>query len=360
MLQAAFLLGVPGGLGVRMFSLLGFPQPRGLADALLAVVPLLLALMASAAQVQAARDSSRQHARLHAEGMELQPLARSPQRAAPGVQVPTGACVAAVALLAAALAQPSVLAGPYMLAAAGAAWRFAGGDGISNGGGGSGLKALLRPWTAAYLLALYLWQALSGWDVLQPAARVLGLFSLSSAAAQGWQQLVPAAVQLGAMLLLFLAAGTLTRGESSARSRRGAGPSAERAGSERSPLLQHDAQQPRPQPQPEAPTVEPPLPRMPSAGAGPLVSAQQLAYTLLLDTAEALCRQPAVVAALLCCTALVRPSALGGGLLLWGLAALLAQPAARALQSWSRALTAALLVSTEFSVCPRACFSCIR
>lgn len=320
------------------------------------VVPLLLALLASAAQVQAARESSARQAHQRAEGTELRPLARGPQRAAAVAPVPARAVAAAVALLAAALAQPSVLAAPYMLAAAAAVWRWAGGGGGGGGRGIAGLRALLRPYTAAYLVALYAWQALSGWDVLQPAARVLGLFSLSAAASQGWQQLLPVAVQLGAMLLLFLAAGPLTAaGEGSTRARRDAGPSGEPGASERAPLLQHDAQQTHQQQQPLSPP-----PRTAAAAAGPLVSAQQLVYTLLLDTAEALCRQPAAVAALLCGAALVAPSALGGGLLLWSVAALLAQPAARALQHHSRTLTAALLVSVVCKSCLARCLVCTR
>lgn len=314
------------------------------ADCTQAVVPLLLALMASAGQVQAARDSSSQQARRQAEGTELQQLGL--QHPAPGTHpLAARAWAAAVALLAAAMAQPSVLAGPYMLAAAAAVWRWSGGGG-GRGGSSFGL-ALLRPFTAAYLVALYLWQALSGWAALQPAARVLGLFSLSSAADQGWQQLVPAAVQLAAMLLLFL---SLAGAQSEAGSEGGVRPARHAAAAadaswdaagERSPLLQ------RQMPQPQQPSTQPsgasPPPRVATDAAA--VSVQQLMYTLLLDTAEALCREPAAVAALLCCTAMVQPSALGGLVLLLGLAALLARPAAVALQRWSRALTAALLVS---------------
>lgn len=314
-----------------------------------AVVPLLLATMASAAQVQAAHESS---SRQQVEGTELRQLGRQQRARPPHVArpPPLSAWLAVAALLAAAVARPSLLAAPYMLAAAAAVWRWSGGG---SGLGASSAASALQSYTGAYAVALYLWQAaLSGWAVLQPAARVLGLFSLT--AAQGWPELAAGVLQLAAMLLLFLSVGDAGSG----RQRQGeAHPGAVAARGdgddtgEHTPLLQPDTAPPG-----VAPRAPP---------AAPAISLHQLLYLLLLDTAEALCQSPAVVAALLCSACLVQPSALGALVLLWGLAALLARPAAAALQCSSRALTCFLLVSGEAG-CQRcmwplwrACCACV-
>lgn len=331
LIQAAFLLGAPGvGAAAPFLRLVGFPPGQGIGGALLATVPLLLALMASAAQVQAARHTTSEQQRRQAEGMELQPLRpmwRSPRRSS-GAAV--SAWVAAAALLASALAHPSVLASPYMLAAAAAVWHWSGGGGSGGGrGGSSAVASLLQPYTAAFLLALYLWQAgLGGWPWLQPVADMLGLFTISDAG-------VSAAVQLAALLLLFLAIGT-AGGGSSLQLSIGAAPSSWGAGTEAAPLLLHDRQQA------QASDAPPRSPRPP-----PPLTMQSLLQLLLLDTAEVVCREPAAVAAVLCGGAMVRPSVLGGLVLAWGLLALLAHPVAAALRRWARPMTAALLVSVH-------------
>lgn len=319
-------------------------------------MPLLLALMASAAQVQSARDSGSRQQRRQEEGTELQPL--GPQRSG-GMQSPAAAAppvssmVAALLLLVAALAQPAVLTSPYMLSAAGAVWRWSagtsGGGGRSgrSGGGLQGLAALLQPYTAAYLTLLYVWQAtLGSWPLVQPAARLLGLFSFS--ADEEWPQLLPAALQLAAMLLLFLSLGLAgSSGSGSAADEGSSGVPASAAswgrGGEQAPLLQHGQQEQQAQLGGRVAS--------PSRGAAPPhpLSMRQLLHLLLLDTGEVLCREPAVVAAVLCGGALVQPSLLSGTVLLWALAALLWGRAAHALRRGSRALTGALLVRLALS-----------
>ncbi|PRW58918.1 piezo-type mechanosensitive ion channel-like protein isoform X1 [Chlorella sorokiniana] len=337
-LQAAFLLGAPGLAAVApVLRLLGFPAPHGTADVLLAVVPLLLVLMAAAAQVQAARDADSRQQRLAAEGMELQPVGAAAWRRPHGGAMPAAsAWAAALALLAAAVAQPSLLAAPYMLAVAAALWRWSGGT-----AGSSGLSRLplLKLYTAAAVAGVYLWQAApTRWPLLLAWARVLGLTSFADPAAT-WQQLLPAAVQLAAMLVLLpLLSFRLVAGSGSSRPAGLAG-SAPWPSSERAPLLQHDQQQ-----QAEQQAQPPAMPASPVRAAGPALTLPQLLYLLLLDTAVVLGRESAVVAAVLCSAALVRPSLLAGVLLLWGLGALLARPIAAGLRSCSRILTAALLV----------------
>ena len=298
---------------------------------------MMLVLLASAAQVQAARDSGQQQRQRQSEGTELQPLTRQQlwQRGLPrAFHAPSyslsGAAVGA-ALLAAAIAQPSVLAAPYMLAATAAVWRWSGTSSSRGVGGGRGRarrRALLQTYTAAYLVALYAWQAvLHGWALLQPLAEVLGLFTLTADEDQGWQQLLPAAVQLASLLLLYLALGAAHGGGAP----REAGPAPVDAwdgspAGERSPLLQAS---PRP---PHA------VARAVQASSWP-----QLLYLLLLEAVELVCSRPAAVAATLACTALLQPSLLGGCMLLIGLSALLARWAASALQHARRPLAALLL-----------------
>jgi hypothetical protein len=311
------------------------------------VVPPLLALLASAAQVQAARDSSHQQQRRQVEGTELRSLRTdrqtwqqqqlmSARRGWAGVAV-------AAALLAAAVVQPSVLAAPYLLAAVAAVWRWSGGR--SGGGGGISGRGVLQTYTAAYLTALYVWQAaLHGWALLQPAAKVLGLFSFSGDDL-GWQQVLPAAVQLAALLLLYLALGAADSSPGSSRGEprqwHGAasiGASLEHS-EEQTPLLLSPQQQAQ-----EAGGTPPPAQRT----ASHIVRPRQLLNLLLLDAVaaawELLCSRPAAVAALLCITSLLLPSLIGSYLLLVGLAALLLPPAARILQWLSRPLAAALLL----------------
>ena len=316
-------------------------------------MPPLLALLASAAQVQAARDSSHQQQRRQVEGTELRPLRTHQQHWRRQQLMSTrrgwAAVAVAAALLAAAVAQPSVLAAPYLLAAVAAVWRWSGGR--SGASGGISGRGMLQTYTAAYLMALYVWQAaLHGWTLLQPAAKVLGLFSLSGDDL-GWQQVLPAAVQLVALLLLYLALGAAgsSPGSSSSSSRseeprqwHGAA-SIDASGEhseEQTPLLLSPRQQPQ-----EVGGAPPPARRTASHHT---VSPRQLLNLLLLDAAavawELLCSRPAAVAALLCITSLLLPSLLGGCLLLVALAALLLPPAARALQRLSRSLAAALLL----------------
>ena len=368
--QAAFALGAPGlGAAAPFLRLLGFPQAQDVGGALKvrarghmgrhgcvarvlccrwrhprhpqhspllrcrvqAIMPLLLALLASAAQVQAARDVGSQQRQRQAEGTELQPLGAGRGSVQPGGPQ-AASWVAAAALLTAALARPSVAAAPFMLAAAAALWRVSGG----GGSGGTGMRrtaALVQPYTAVLLLVLYVYSAtLGGWARVQPLADLLGLFSLDDAGPSGVLLLV-------ALLLLFVALGAAAD-DAGGGSAAWHGPAAAapapsdawEAGGEQAPLLQHDRQ---------AMPPAAPARQHPTRG----ISMQQLVQLLLLDTAEVLCREPPAVAALLCGCALVQPSLLGGLVLLWGLAALLATPAAAALQRWSRALTAALLVS---------------
>lgn len=304
-----------------------------------AVVPLLLALLASAAQVQAARDSDSQQQRRHSEGTELQPLASEQQlwqrqqlRASRLASSSLASIAVAMALMAAAIAQPSVLAAPYMLSAAVAVWRWSGASSRSSHGssrGSNGRRALLQTYTAAYLVALYAWQAvLHGWDVLQPVAAVLGLFTLSSESDEkGWNGLVPALVQLAALLLLYLALGAeqprarhLGHGQASG---------SEGGRDERSPLLSG-----RQQPQASQLAAEP-------VGATSWV---QLLYLLLLEAVELVCSRPAAVAAVLAAVSLLRPSLLGGCVLLIGLVSLMGGWADAALRRMRRPLAAFLLV----------------
>ncbi len=304
-------------------------------------MPLLLALMAAAAQVQAARDADSRQQQQAAEGMELQPVGALTHGRPRGGTVPAAsAWAAAAALLAAAVAQPSLLAAPYMLAVAVALWRWSGGE---AGGNSSSRPPLLKLYTAAAVAAVYLWQAApTRWPLLLAWARVLGLTSFADPAAT-WQQLLPAAVQLAAMLVLLpLLSLRLAGGSSSGRPPRMAG-GASWPSSERAPLLQHDQQQQTQAEQQQA--QQQPMPASPPRPAVLALTLPHLLYLLLLDTAEALGREPAVVAAVLCSAALSLPSLLSGALLLWGLGALLAPPAAAGLRRGSRALTAMLLVS---------------
>ena len=300
------------------------------------MVPLLLVLMAAAAQVQAARDADSRQQRLAAEGVELQPVGAAPRgRLRSGTMPAASAWAAAATLLAAAVAQPSLLAAPYMLAVAAALWRWSGGPASNSG---ISRLPLLKLYTALAVAAVYLWQAApTRWPLLLAWARVLGLTSFADPTAT-WQQLLPAAVQLAAMLVLLpLLSFRLAGGNSSGRTL-GLASRAPWPSSERAPLLQHDQQAQQAQ-------LQVPTPASPTRLAMPALTLPQLLYLLLLDTAEALGREPAVVAAVLCGAALIRPSLLSGGLLLWGLGALLARPAASGLRRCSRVLTAALLVS---------------
>jgi hypothetical protein len=304
-----------------------------------AVVPLLLALLASAAQVQAARDSDSQQQRRHSEGTELQPLASEQQlwqrqqlRASRLASSSLASIAVAMALMAAAIAQPSVLAAPYMLSAAVAVWRWSGGSSrLSHGSsrGSNGHRALLQTYTAAYLVALYAWQAvLHGWDVLQPIAAVLGLFTLSSESDEkGWNGLVPALVQLAALLLLYLALGA----EQPRARHLGHGQAfgSEGGRDERSPLLSG-----RQQPQASQLAAEPVA----------ATSWVQLLYLLLLEAVELVCSRPAAVAAVLAAVSLLRPSLLGGCVLLIGLVSLMGGWADAAVRRMRRPLAALLLV----------------
>ena len=299
------------------------------------MVPLLLALVASAAQVQAGRDADSRQQRQAAEGVELQPLGAAARgRAHGGASPALAAWAVAAALVVAAVTQPSLLAAPYMLAVAAALWRWSGGGGS---GGALSRLALVKLYTAAAVAACYIWQAgPTRWPLLLAWARVLGLTSFADPAAT-WQQLAPAAAQLAAMLLLLPLLSLRSAAAGGAASLPSAGLP---ASSERAPLLQHDQQQLQAVATPASPT----------RSAVPALTLPQLLYLLLLDLGEVLCREPAVVAAVLCGSALARPSLLSGALLLWGVGALLARPVATALRSWSRALTAALLVSRQLGI----------
>ena len=331
------------------------------------VVPPLLALVAAAVQVQATHGISSQQQRRRLEGTELQALGGDSglqrQRALPPPPPYSGrwaGLAAAAALLLAAVVQPSLLAAPYLVVAVAAVWRWsapsaaAGSAAASSsaGAGGWAGRAALQSYTAAYLLALYLWQAvLHNWEALQAAARLLGLFTLAPPGGEeggGWGQLLPAAVQLVALLTLFLSLGAAAAappgtGDDGGRqqvprgSRCGAGAGAARSRTEGQPLLA-DA------------TLTPQHERAGAAGytfAAP-PTLRQLLPSLLLDAAaagwELLSGRPGAVASLLLGTCLLQPSALGGVQLLLAVAALLAPAGATALQRLSRPLTGGLLL----------------
>ena len=216
---------------------------------------------------------------------------------------------------------------------------------------GSECMGLIAPSlvTVFAVAAVYLWQAApTRWPLLLAWARVLGLTSFADPAAT-WQQLLPAAVQLAAMLVLLpLLSFRLAAGGGNGRAPRLAS-GASWPSSERAPLLQHDQQQQAQVQQQQA--AQAAMPMSPRRWSAPALTLAQLLYLLLLDTAEVLGREPAVVAAVLCAAALVRPSLLSGAMLLWGLGALLARPVAAGLRRSSRALTAALLVSLRVHAC---------
>lgn len=384
--QAAFALHAPGMARPAIstaLSLLGFSRAQSPADLLLAFLPMLLALVASALQVQSGRDADVAARRAQSQGTELQPLRRGPRMAATAsilmlTAFSNAGVAAGVALVAVALARPALFALPFDLALAASVWRWGGGGSGSGGSRGSGgVQRGLQSYAGASLAVLYIWQAaLRYLPWLAPLADLLGLFA--PAAGRPAAELAPEVVQLSALVVLSLALGFVTKQRRSARARlaggeaeaaeaavesRGltllswvlnvsseqeeqqeqeqqwqqqSGDSAAAASTaegqgqleageegEGAPLLNELGPRGAPPPPPE----RPPPPPLTAAAPGPPVRLRGLLLPLAceaaLTAAEQLCRRPAVAATLLALYSLMQPSLLGGLLLLACLAALL-------------------------------------
>ena len=194
----------------RTLSLLGFAEADTPGELALAVLPLLLALVTSALQVQSSRGADAAARRRQEEGVELQPMASRRRRSAPVLLVSTYSntgVAAGAALAVAALARPALLALPFDLALAAAVWRWASGSGGSSSGGGLRARGMQR-YTGLCLLLLYVWQAaLHYLPWLSPAAALLGLYA--PAADQPWAELAPELVQLAALVVLYITLGFL-------------------------------------------------------------------------------------------------------------------------------------------------------